>query len=886
MSKKIHVIFHTHWDREWYFTVDDSLVLMNKGFKEIIRALKNNENLTYYCLDGQTSILEEFLDLNPEYKSDVKELVTTQKILTGPWFTQPDVFNVHGESIIRNLEYGITQAKEYGHSMMIGYLPDTFGMNAQLPLIYNSVDIDKAIIRRGYDPDFHPKTEFIWQSLDNESEVLTAIQPFGYSMGHPIRGARMRNFDENHLFTETYPLLDKVEELSKSRNIMCTIGGDQVSIDKSFDKFIEKLNEFSNKDNKFVLSNLEQYFQDLEMENLKLETFQGEFRKPKYARVHRTIGSSRYDIKRLNHDAEQHLLQVAEPINVLSSILGFETDLQNIDRAWKYLLESHAHDSIGGCNSDLTNENILNRLSRGKDTAEAIFAQQAKIIAYNVKKEAFDNHFLIFNGSGLKTTNSSMHRLVTNTPNFEIYTSSKEKIDFTIINQKEVKKPRQVVLTPEGEQETETDDYYYINDVQLPNIPVSPLGYSTFFIKENVNNPNNLLQMSEKNSISNENYELSIKNKQLVLTNKITGEEEEGFMWLENEADDGDLYDYSPLKNSTSIRIENFQLTAVKSTKNLEIMTATASCQLPQKINDERSKRIGSQKQNFKFKFILSKDSGLKIKIDLENKIDDQRTRIVFKDFAKSKNILADVPFGYMEREPEKVSFKQDWENHYAEYPVNIYPLQNTVLSKENNNYTAIFTKGCKEYQILDNNLHITLFRGVGSIGKPDLQFRPGRASGREYPTPKAQLKKNLSFEFELSKTVDSLETLNTNKEKFLAVQPSYQVQTEDKSIQQLDYFDIYIPKKESPLELNLIDELPHGIQVSSLKLMKNKKLLLRIKNESDKPVEMDCKTVNKRAETSWGNSLGEVKDIDSTITIPPNSFKNIIMNKKNKDNI
>lgn len=48
-------------------------------------------------------------------------------ISLGPWYTQPDEFLISGESLVRNLLYGIKLAKKYGDPLLVGYLPDTFG---------------------------------------------------------------------------------------------------------------------------------------------------------------------------------------------------------------------------------------------------------------------------------------------------------------------------------------------------------------------------------------------------------------------------------------------------------------------------------------------------------------------------------------------------------------------------------------------------------------------------------------------------------------------------------------------------------------------------------------------------------------------------------------
>jgi alpha-mannosidase len=37
---QIHVIAHTHWDQEWYFTRQDSMVLASYNFADVIDTLE------------------------------------------------------------------------------------------------------------------------------------------------------------------------------------------------------------------------------------------------------------------------------------------------------------------------------------------------------------------------------------------------------------------------------------------------------------------------------------------------------------------------------------------------------------------------------------------------------------------------------------------------------------------------------------------------------------------------------------------------------------------------------------------------------------------------------------------------------------------------------
>jgi hypothetical protein len=176
----IHVVAHTHWDQEWYFTLQDSNILASYNFAEVIATLEQDPSYTCYHLDGQMAVVEDFLGINPEYRQRLNTLVRDKRLFIGPWYSQTDTYNVHGESIIRNLKYGMLSAREHGHAMMVGYLPDTFGHNAQMPTLLRGCGIDNIVFWRGINHDDQAsKSQFIWRAPSG-AEIIACAMAFGY----------------------------------------------------------------------------------------------------------------------------------------------------------------------------------------------------------------------------------------------------------------------------------------------------------------------------------------------------------------------------------------------------------------------------------------------------------------------------------------------------------------------------------------------------------------------------------------------------------------------------------------------------------------------------------------------------------------------------------
>ncbi len=287
---RVHITPHMHWDREWYFTTEESRILLVNNMEEILTRLEQDDEYKYYVLDGQTAVLEDYFAVVPENRARVKALVERGKLIIGPWYTQTDTTLVSGESIVRNLMYGIRDCMAFGEPMKIGYLPDSFGMSGQLPHIYNGFGITRTMFWRGCSERHGTdKTEFLWQSQDG-SEVTAQVLPLGYAIGKYLPE------DEAGLRKRLDSYLEVLESASVTKEILLPNGHDQMPLQQNIFAVMDKLREIYPQ-RQFVMSRFEEVFDHIDAHRDELATVKGEFIDGKYMRVHRTIGSTRWTSK-------------------------------------------------------------------------------------------------------------------------------------------------------------------------------------------------------------------------------------------------------------------------------------------------------------------------------------------------------------------------------------------------------------------------------------------------------------------------------------------------------------------------------------------------------------------------------------------------------------
>ncbi len=116
----IMLVPHTHWDREWYQTFQQFRVRLVHVVDKLLDIMERDPDFSHFMLDGQTIVLDDYLEARPEEEERLKTHTRSGRITIGPWYVQPDEFLVSGEALIRNFQIGLKRAAEFGEPMQRG----------------------------------------------------------------------------------------------------------------------------------------------------------------------------------------------------------------------------------------------------------------------------------------------------------------------------------------------------------------------------------------------------------------------------------------------------------------------------------------------------------------------------------------------------------------------------------------------------------------------------------------------------------------------------------------------------------------------------------------------------------------------------------------------
>lgn len=768
MKRKVHVIPHSHWDREWYFNTSRSKVYLMKDLKDVLDTLESNQEFQYFMLDAQGSLLDDYIKWVPEDAERIKKLVQDKRLIIGPWYTQTDQLVISAESIVRNMYYGMKRCEDFGGYMNVGYVPDSFGQSGNMPQIYREFGIEDTLFWRGVSDDMVEHTDFNWRG-DDGSVVFTTQIPFGYYIGGniPEDADQSENFWQKECF-------EKAGKRSATRHIYFPNGFDQAPIRKNLPDIIKQRNE-KDPNNEYVISCVEDYIKDVKSEHPELEEVAGELVIAKHMRIHKSIFSSRSDLKVLNTQIQNYVVNVLEPLLTLSYQLGNDYPHGPVADIWKLLFENAAHDSIGSCISDNANEDVYVRYKQAKDIALNLVELHSRLIATKIKSTK-DVTLTLLNT--LPQTRNDVIVFETYLPSdcFTLRDENNKIVDYTIIEKQDLTQyvlSQTIQLNPSKKIFIPNKVYRALIAIDVKNVPA--LGYVQYGFDLTEENEQELQSLS---CLENEYYIITInQNGSLDIFDIAANYTYTNQAVLVENGDDGDSFNYSPPRQDLEVfsTESEFHYT-INGSSLYQQAKINYTMVIPANLEKRAQKEVDV---NLPVTLEVGLRKGSKtidFNVIVDNKGLSHRLCVLFDSHLVTKFNYADQQFGSIKRpnvyekemelylkglgnqkevDTSKVIQLANWANDqstWQEPPISIEPTQSYVSLTDGTRGIAVMPQGVREYEVIGedgNTIRLTLFRTYGFMGKENLVYRPGRASGEKIiETKDAQLLKQMNFQF------------------------------------------------------------------------------------------------------------------------------------------
>ncbi|MFA1546199.1 alpha-mannosidase [Actinomadura chokoriensis] len=359
-SPEIVVVPHTHWDREWYLPFQRFRLRLVSLLDGVIDRMEADPRW-HFTLDGQMAAVDDYLEIRPERRERVAALVREGRLAVGPWQILHDEFLCSGENIVRNLELGMRRAGEMGAAMMVGYLPDQFGHCAQTPQILKFAGIEHACVWRGV-PDRVRASAFAWEAPDGTAIRTQYLPEGGY-------GNAASMFEE--VGDGPSPLPARVAGFAEAMGRWSPHGGPLLAMygaDHTAPA-ADLADRVAAAGLGMRLDTLAGYFAGTTPSVDGLPHVRGELRSHARANILPGVISARVRLKQLMGRAERLVERYAEPLAALWHAGDARTFL---DLAWRRLIEASCHDSVTGCGSDETAEQVAAHMAEAEQLGRAV----------------------------------------------------------------------------------------------------------------------------------------------------------------------------------------------------------------------------------------------------------------------------------------------------------------------------------------------------------------------------------------------------------------------------------------------------------------------------------------------------------------------------------
>lgn len=386
---------NSHIDAAWLWPWTETVDVVRRTFGTALQLMDEFPKYTYTQSAAAYSewMFEKYPSIHDQIVNRVKE--GRWEMVGGMW-VEPDLNMPDGESLVRQLLIGKRFFKErFGSEVRIGWNPDSFGYNWQLPQIYKKSGIDYFVTQKmtWNDANQLPMKLFWWQSPDG-SRVLTY---FPHDYGNDIEPLRIATDvatlqTANPGASEMMHLFGVGDHGGGPTRVMLADGAHWTSPGVVFPKasFGVAQGFFSDIEGKADTAHSPVWnYKTLAAGNTQLPTPEaGKFSLPVwndelYFEYHRGVFTTQANHKRNMRQSEEELLN-AEKFSSLAWLSGTAYPASELNESWKKVLFNQFHDLAAGSGiaviyKDAQRDYDFVRLQTENATAQALSAVAAQI---------------------------------------------------------------------------------------------------------------------------------------------------------------------------------------------------------------------------------------------------------------------------------------------------------------------------------------------------------------------------------------------------------------------------------------------------------------------------------------------------------------------------
>lgn len=663
MNNTYHLISHTHWDREWYEPFEKFRIRLIRLIDNLLSLVEREPGYVFH-LDAQTVVLEDYLEIKPRQRERLRKAISGGNILIGPWYVQNDLFLSGGEATIRNLLRGRRLVREFGStSGMIAYTPDHFGNPSQLPQLAAGFGLDSVVFGRGRccTEANGRKAEFIWEGADGTRVLAVQMVKF-YN--------NAQRFSDNPRKASGFFELARtgLAPLTATHQYLLMNGVDHLEAQENLLEILPVLRDVAGPGAVVKQSTLHDFCAAVREELTNPEIHHGEMREGSDRIILQGTLSSRVYLKVANVRAENFLARQLEPLNTMLLMLPFSHDAYDreiLDHLWKLLIINQPHDSICGCSCDAVHRHMEDRFERFNECGALLMTEKLRLLASHIQSPPTvggDDYYVLAVNT-LPWDRSAMIEAVVDLKasekidSFILLDEDGCEIPYARLKREFTERPLRSPINLPGRMEVERHLVRF--STTLP-----ATGYRTFTIR-----PGFPIQPAIMGG-ENEFLKLTVRpDGRIDLFDKREGRMFSDLLYLEDSADFGDSYTYSPDPNAEIITSHSLlpEVTCLNDNAVESVFKLRYELDIPASVDFSKRKRETDTKPvTVEITLMLRIGSPyLEIAFSVDNQAKDHCLRAVFRTGIDGDVTLASGMFDVIPRNrhairPEPANDRQE----------------------------------------------------------------------------------------------------------------------------------------------------------------------------------------------------------------------------------
>ena len=775
MKTTVHIISHSHWDREWYQSFETHRMKLIELVDNILDKAENDPEFGGFFLDGQVIAIDDYLEIRPEKRAQVEKCIREGKIQTGPWYILQDEFLTSGEACVRNLQVGMQEAEQYGAVGNVGYFPDAFGNAGQMPQVLKQAGMEAVVFGRGVKP-IGPNNEVTGGQYESTYSEMMWESPDGTKLPGILFANWYNNgveipVDEAEAKVYWDKKLADARKFAATHQLLLMNGCDHQPLQKNITEAIRVARKLY-PDIEFIHSDFKKYVEAMEKEiSENFSTVKGELTSQETDGrwTLANTASSWIGLKQDNRAGETALERKAEPAAAMAQVFGKTYPEDQMTYSWKKLMQNHPHDSICGCSVDEVNEEMKTRFAKSRQVADAIYEESVEYLTNKVNTAALPGDgekipFVVWNTSGTAKTQVVEKEIhVFRDYNLFVWDGYEAA--------EQVELPAMVLRDADGnEVPAKIADAGIAFGYDLPDdrfrqpymakkvrvtfeAEVPALGYRTYYLETAEQLQNVDVVSGDANVLENDAMKVVVnEDGSYSLLDKKTGRTYENLGCYEDTGDMGNEYIYiqDTGKQVISTKGRKAEVSCVERNAFRTVVEIRHKMMVPSGMDEELQRqremcidpytRVANRsfelvEMDVKTVLTLEKSAkGLRVATTICNQAKDHRVRVIFPTGLHASTHMADSAFEVVRRNNRH---NDTWTN-----PCGCERQQCFAAMEDEKGGLLVANRGLYEYEILEeqeNAIAVTLLRCVAEMG--DWGY---------FPTPKAQQLGTFCLEFEV----------------------------------------------------------------------------------------------------------------------------------------